>query len=324
MLDSEQWLLENNNSLVSLQKWQQTVDLLAELFHAPAGFLVQHTPMGYQVTISSDQESNPYPAGIIIEPDVNIFCRKIVETRQELYVKNAPIDPCWDTNPEVHNDGFVSYLGVPVYWPDGKPFGTFCVMDYKETDYQESYLKLIRQLKDILESDLEILGAYEKLKQLALTDDLTTLYNRRGFSMLAEQRILLAKRMKQELNLLYLDIDNFKQLNDQYSHSIGDKVLCQFADSMLETFRGSDIVGRLGGDEFCALIAIDEASDVSVITQRLKKHLHQQLSAKELPNIDFSFGSMCLDQEELNFSQVLHYADENMYHHKKSKKQQAS
>ncbi|MGS0727974.1 sensor domain-containing diguanylate cyclase, partial [Shewanella sp. 0m-11] len=77
---TDTFLLDNPNDLISLDKWQKTVNLLAKLFDAPAGFLVQYTKEGFQVTISSEQESNPYASGVVIEPEVNIFCRKIVET----------------------------------------------------------------------------------------------------------------------------------------------------------------------------------------------------------------------------------------------------
>ena len=229
MINKDEWVLSSNNTAFSLHSWQQTVDLLAEIFDAPASFLVQHTADGYQATIASNQTTNPYPAGIIIPPDANIFCRKIVESGELLYVPNALKDSYWDTNTEVHEDGFISYLGVPVSWPDGSAFGTFCVMDYRETSYTETFVRLIHQLRDILEADLKLIHAYDKIKDMALTDELTTLYNRRGFLELTEQSILLARRSQHQLGLMYLDVDNFKQINDNFGHQLGDKVLTTVA-----------------------------------------------------------------------------------------------
>ena len=316
-MDPNKWLLTEPNNLISLDKWQRTVNLLAKLFKAPAGFLVQHTERGYQVTLSSEQESNPYSAGVIIEPDVNIFCRRIVETRQELYVSNAPLDPCWDTNPEVHNDGFRSYLGVPVFWPDGTAFGTFCVMDYQETHYDDTYFELIRQLKEIIEADLSLSQVYEEIREMAMTDPLTGLYNRRGFNMLAEQRVQLARRMQSRLGLLYFDIDQFKLVNDTQGHAVGDQVLKQVADAMQQSLRNSDVLARLGGDEFVAVVLLEQDSDVEHICGRFRqamtrlKTLHQQ-------EIQVSCGFTLLDIDCCDIDAALNRADEDMYRNKRA------
>ncbi|MGY5450172.1 sensor domain-containing diguanylate cyclase [Agarivorans sp. MS3-6] len=313
-IDPDEWILNNPSDLISLTKWQRTVNLLAKLFDAPAGFLVQCTASGFQVTIASDQASNPYPAGVLIEPEANIFCRRIVETRKSLYVANAPLDPCWDTNPEVHNDGFRSYLGVPVFWPDGKPFGTFCVMDYRETHYEETYFELIEQLKDILEADLSLLDLYVQMQKLAVTDPLTELNNRRGFSALAQQRIRLAKRMGSRLGLFYLDIDKFKLLNDHHGHAVGDEVLIDVAQAMRSCVRSSDVLGRRGGDEFVALVLIEQDADFDAIEQRFTETFGQS-SQEQLPEYSVSIGHTNVDLD-MDVAYLLELADKDMYAHK--------
>jgi len=162
-----QWVLEQKNEGIPLDKWQKTIDVMSNLFQAPAGFIVQHTNKGYQVVIASQQNSNPYGAGGVISLDCNIFCRKIVQTRSKLYVKNAKADPYWDDNPEVAEDGFMSYYGLPVNWPDDTPFGTICVMDFKETDYQQDYLDLMEELRNLIEDDLRLFEQYQTTAQLA-------------------------------------------------------------------------------------------------------------------------------------------------------------
>lgn len=309
-LDTEQFLLDSPNDLISFAKWQKTVNLLAELFNAPAGFLVQHTSQGFKVTIGSEQASNPYPKGSFIEPDVNIFCRKIVESGEELYVNNAPEDPRWNTNPEVHEDGFCSYLGVPVKWPDGTPFGTFCVMDYKVTHYNQIYFELIRQLRDIVESDLALMDQYQHFQKLAITDPLTELNNRRGFSLMAEQRIKLAKRMHTTLALFYIDVDNFKIINDNYSHTIGDEVLKQVAHAIKSSIRDSDVVGRMGGDEFVALMMIDATSSLTAIQHKLQQAINTKGHAS-LPDFTVTIGVAAVDAA-LCVERLLEHADKDM------------
>jgi diguanylate cyclase (GGDEF)-like protein len=318
MLDQQQWVLGNKDSLISLEKWQRTVNLLSELFDAPAGFLVQYTEAGFQVTIASQQESNPYPAGGIIDPDANIFCRKIVENGEALYVKDAPLDPCWDTNTEVTEDGFRSYLGVPVHWPDGSPFGTFCVMDFRKTNYSDTYIKLIHQLRDILEADLELIHAYENLHDLAMSDELTNLYNRRGYRILAEQRLKLAHRMEVEVGMLYLDLDEFKTVNDQHGHEAGDNVLVALADAIRDSVRDSDIVGRIGGDEFTALVMVKDPDDFEQINVRIRSNLLKNLKERDLPQIEVSAGYALM--QGLDIDELLSEADQAMYRHKQTKR----
>lgn len=311
VFNTDSFLLEDPNELISTDKWQKTVNLLAKLFDAPASFLVQYTQQGYQVTIASEQESNPYPAGIIIEPEVNIFCRRIVETRQQLYVSNALLDSCWDSNPEVHNDGFRSYLGVPVFWPSGEPFGTFCVMDYKETDYQTTYLELIRHLRDILESDLSLIGAYAEMQKLAITDPLSGVNNRRGFSILAEQRIKLAQRTESQLGLLYLDIDNFKAINDEYGHGVGDDVITLIGLVLSQSVRQSDVIGRIGGDEFVALVMYDEKEELASVKHRIAESFCSHHQLERLPVFSVSIG-ITDAKPSASISELLDMADRDM------------
>lgn len=315
--DKNKFLLDSPNDLISLEKWQNTVNLLSKLFNAPAGFLVQYTPQGFQTTISSQQESNPYPAGAIIEPEVNIFCRRIVETGHELYVSNALSESCWNTNPEVHQDGFRSYLGVPVNWPDGQPFGTFCVMDYEVTDYGETYFELIRQLKDILESDLTLIDLYQQVQQLAITDPLTELSNRRGFAILAEQRLKLAKRMQSKLALFYIDVDDFKVINDTHGHGVGDRVLKHVAQAIEGCTRQSDVVGRMGGDEFVALMMLENENDLSAIKSKLQQAFVTQ-HLQDLPAFTATVG-VCLVTGKLQISDLLDQADRDMLSQKSNK-----
>ncbi len=309
--NTDTFLLEDPNELISTDKWQKTVNLLAKLFDAPASFLVQYTQKGFQVTIASEQESNPYPAGIIIEPEVNIFCRRIVETGEQLYVSNALLDSCWDSNPEVHNDGFRSYLGVPVFWPSGEPFGTFCVMDYKETDYQTTYLELIRHLRDILESDLSLIGAYAEMQKLAITDPLSGVNNRRGFSILAEQRIKLAQRTESQLGLLYLDIDNFKAINDEYGHGVGDDVITLIGLVLSQSVRQSDVIGRIGGDEFVALVMYDEKEELASVKHRIAESFCSHHQLERLPVFSVSIG-ITDAKPSASISELLDMADRDM------------
>lgn len=325
MPNPEKWLIEQSLELVPFAKWQRTVNLMANLFKAPAGFIVQHTEGGYQVTIASEQDENPYDAGGIIPPDTNIFCRKIVQTRQELYVRHATAQEEWKTNPEVSDDGFNSYLGVPIFWPDGKPFGTICVMDFAITDYEESYVELIRQFRDIIQADLSLLDHFDQFRELAMSDELTGLYNRRGFQTVSEQRIQLAKRNDAELALIYMDMNGLKSINDELGHTAGDQALKLLAETLTRHFRSSDVLARIGGDEFLLLAETSSAENncLDALTENCKKvdNIIRE-SMSDFPEIQTGVSFGILHMYDLNrpLEQWIQLADKEMYEHKKRRR----
>lgn len=312
MVHPDSWLLEKKDSLVPLDKWQKTVDVMARVFNAPAGFIVQRGPGGYQVVISSDQESNPYEAGCLITEDTNIFCRRVVEQRARLYVQDAPEDPAWDTNPEVAEDGFRSYLGFPVFWPNGEPFGTICVMDFETTDYQNVYLDLLGEIRELIESDLEILHQYQLISDLAMTDELTGLYNRRGFLLVASQYMALAKRSGLTLGIMFLDMDGLKQINDTEGHGTGDQALQKLADTIREIIREDDIAARLSGDEFVMLISVSGQPYLHSVAERITSVLKEN-------RLGVSIGSVMLEGNK-TLEHWLALADKKMYQNKHSAK----
>jgi diguanylate cyclase (GGDEF)-like protein len=119
-----------------------------------------------------------------------------------------------------------------------------------------------------------------ELRYLALTDDLTCLFNRRGFFAAATQQLKLAQRNGQNLLLLFCDVDNLKKINDTYGHQEGDLALIRTADALEQSLRGSDILSRLGGDEFVVLAAETSNQTEEIILRRLEKNL-KKLSATE-------------------------------------------
>jgi diguanylate cyclase (GGDEF)-like protein len=115
-------------------------------------------------------------------------------------------------------------------------------------------VQMYRELEDkVCERTQELQQALEQIRHLSLTDELTGLYNRRGFKLLAEQTLRRAARCGDDCTVAFMDLDGLKQVNDQYGHGMGDAMIVSAARILQQTFRESDIVGRLGGDEFCVL-----------------------------------------------------------------------
>jgi len=323
MLDNNTWLLDQDNQLISLNKWQKTVDIIARIFETPAGFIVQKTEKGFQIVIASEGEQNPYQPGDTTSVNSNIFCREVVKSRHPLYVPNAKLETMWDDNPEVE-DGFNSYLGVPIMWPDGTPFGTVCVLDFTSTNYHQNYIELIKQLKDLIEDDLGFIDNFSKMRQIAMLDDLTGIYNRRAFMILADQKLKLASRMGFQTFILFIDINDFKEINDNYGHDMGDQVLSIMANCLKACLFEEDIIGRLGGDEFVATISLPETMSIEQKISNIKHSFLQALTQKSIPIIGLSIGYTSVTEDAHDIANLLSLADQNMYHEKIALKKHAS
>ncbi|HEY3122865.1 MAG TPA: PAS domain S-box protein, partial [Thermoanaerobaculia bacterium] len=120
--------------------------------------------------------------------------------------------------------------------------------------------------------------AEEKLKKFALQDELTGLYNRRGFLAMAQHRMNIAAREKKSLVIFFADLDGLKRINDTLGHEAGDASLATAADVLRDSFRAADVIGRIGGDEFAVLAAVKSLEDLPVIESRLSKKIMAQTS----------------------------------------------
>jgi two-component system cell cycle response regulator len=162
---------------------------------------------------------------------------------------------------------------------------------------------------------------FSALRSLSLIDDLTGLYNRRGFSDLGEQHFKLARRSGRGVTMVYLDLDRFKTINDSLGHHVGDRALLKVADILRATFRRSDSIARLGGDEFgvLALEAADESSEMLV--ERLRERFVDfNESSPEPYQLSVSIGMAQHDDDSrIRLEDLVTAADAEMYREKHEK-----
>ncbi len=152
----------------TIQKWQRTVDLMARVFAVPAALIMRVHEDQIEVFIScKTDEENPYCQGEFAKLNSGLYCETVIKTQQLLLVPDARKDPAWDSNPDIALN-MVSYFGMPILDSRGKVFGTICALDSKEHDYSQLYQALLRQFKEIIESDIVILSELtEKVRLLA-------------------------------------------------------------------------------------------------------------------------------------------------------------
>jgi diguanylate cyclase (GGDEF)-like protein/PAS domain S-box-containing protein len=161
----------------------------------------------------------------------------------------------------------------------------------------------------------------DKLRSMTLCDELTGLYNRRGFITLGEQQLKIAARIGKHVSLFFVDIDGMKAINDAYGHHEGDIVLRDTALTLKHAFRESDIVARIGGDEF-VLLAIETDDDTAhVLLRRLRERLDHFNAKSERPyRLSLSVGIAHFDPgKPRSLDDLMAEADARMYAEKQMK-----
>jgi diguanylate cyclase (GGDEF)-like protein len=182
-----------------------------------------------------------------------------------------------------------------------------------------------KMLSRVMRYALERQHLQEALRSLSLLDELTGLYNRRGFMRLAEQQLKLAHRTKRGSLLLLADLDGLKGINDTFGHAEGDAALVQIAEVIKGTFRTSDVMARIGGDEF-AIIAIEAHRDSrDIVTDRLQQNLADaNAQSKGRTPLSLSVGAIFFGPESgLSVKELLAQADAALYEEKRKRRKMA-
>jgi diguanylate cyclase (GGDEF)-like protein len=157
-----------------------------------------------------------------------------------------------------------------------------------------------------------------ELRHLALCDDLTCLYNRRGFFAAATQQLKVARRNQKPALFLFCDLDGLKLINDSFGHREGDLALVRTADALEAVFRESDVLGRLGGDEFAVLATELPPAHQQTILTRLLKTLNRAGKDEPRYELSLSIGAAWFDpQQPLTLAELMEQADRAMYDHKR-------
>lgn len=162
----------------------------------------------------------------------------------------------------------------------------------------------------------------EALRSLSLVDELTGLFNRRGFLMHAEQQLKLARRIDGQLLLVFADLDGLKPINDMLGHQAGDNAIRDAAEALRRSFRESDILARLGGDEFAVLATATDGHAVEVIRDRLQQHIDAHNGRGERPyQLSLSVGIVPYDPANpAPVDELLTRADAAMYEDKRERR----
>ena len=243
------------------------------------------------------------------------FCAHAIHHNDIFIVEDALEDERFSDNPLVTDNPKIRfYAGFPLTVANGSKLGTLCLIDREPRKLTNEDRDLLRDLARMAEQELAAV-------QLATMDELTLLSNRRGFFALAQHVLNLCVRQESSAVLLFLDLDDFKAINDRYGHAEGDLALTTFSNILKDTCREADVIGRLGGDEFVGLLSNTDELGAKELLTRLEFALgeHNQRASRGY-DMCFSAGAVSFDSaRHKTIDALLQEADALMYEQKRSR-----
>jgi diguanylate cyclase (GGDEF)-like protein len=216
----------------------------------------------------------------------------------------------------------VSWIGAPLKAED-RTIGVVAVQSYTEKiHFAQQDLDLLGFVSTQVAQAIERKRLEEEIRSLSLIDELTGLYNRRGFMLLAEHELRLTKRLKRTMLLFFGDMDGLKTINDTQGHAQGDLALKDISAILKKTFREADIIARLGGDEFVVLNVDASMESAELLVNRIQDALKGRNLQGDRPyQLSFSLGISRYDPEvPSTVNELIAQADDRMYQQKQARK----
>lgn len=226
------------------------------------------------------------------------------------------------------------FAGVPLSDPNGKRFGTLCLLDFKPRQINDTNQRLLESFGSLLANDIcvrsagryavrDLISAEEEkcaLYDMAVTDSLTGVLNRRAFFQFTEREVARAARHNLDLTSVIFDIDHFKKVNDIHGHGAGDDVISTLARTVAATIREEDFLVRLGGEEFALVLPETNPAQSVALANRLRKKIKSLTFLGEggTFSVSVSFGVSAVHAGDKEISASLERADRALYEAKRN------
>jgi len=237
------------------------------------------------------------------------FCNVTIGMREPLIVEDAMLDARFESHQAVVGPPYIRfYAGVPLRSPGGHNLGALCAVDTRPRQLDTRQIELLKDLGGMIMTVLEA-------RRLAGVDSLTGALTRRGFRDEAERALALALRHDHALSCIVLDLDHFKKVNDTHGHAIGDRVLSEAVKACLERVRTTDILGRIGGEEFAIVLPHAGAADALAVAETIRSALEQRVIVlpEESLRVSASFGVATRGDADISLDELLRRADRALY-----------
>lgn len=231
------------------------------------------------------------PLGTTRQLTGRTFCHYPLVSGEALFLEDVSQLPVLRDVPTVKSLGIRAYAGVPLRTASGEVLGSFCAVDFKPKQWTQQDMEVIVELahsamreirlrmalQDASALNQQLLAQIQKvdalnraLSEMATTDPLTGVANRRAFDHSLQLELAIVERRGTPLSLLMLDVDHFKRINDTFGHEGGDKVLVAIAQMLNGCARVIDVVARVGGEEFAVILPNTDAEGAQEVAERMR------------------------------------------------------
>lgn len=262
------------------------------------------------------------------------FCAPASLSDEAFAIADTRLEPYFARQPAMASmPPAVFFAGAPLSDPEGKRFGTLCLIDSQPRTLASAEIDLLKSMAHIVSQDIcvcsagryavqDLISAEEDrcaLYDLAVTDPLTKALNRRAFFRFAEREVQRAHRHNHPLSVLMFDIDHFKRVNDVHGHAVGDEVILRLSRLVTDNIRDTDLLGRLGGEEF-GLILPETGVEAALLLANRLRDAARGLSFKSAEgsfNISISIGVSQPEAGETDINASLNRADKALYRAKR-------
>ncbi|ART59176.1 GGDEF domain-containing protein [Acidovorax carolinensis] len=250
-------------------------------------------PVTFVSLLDADRDfyKSAYGLGTTRQLSGRTFCHYPLVSGQALILEDVTQLPVFRDVPTVNSLGIRAYAGIPLRTESGEVLGSFCAVDFKPKQWTEQDVEIISELahsamREIrlrmalqdasalnqqLQAQIQKVDALNRaLSEMATTDALTGVANRRAFDHSLQLELAIVERRGTPLSLLMLDVDHFKRINDTYGHEAGDKVLVAIAQLLGGCARVIDVVARVGGEEFAVILPNTDAGGAHEVAERMR------------------------------------------------------
>ena len=219
-------------------------------------------------------------------------------------------------------EGIRAYLLLPLI-ARGRAIGVLCLGSHQHAAYDESALARMQPLADAVSLAFENVRLFQKTRELSITDEVTPLFNFRFFHQILERELKLVDRYRSVLSLIFLDLDNFKPVNDQYGHLRGSRTLREVGFLLRSAVRETDYPARYGGDEFVVILPQTDGPAALALGEKLREQIREHTFLQEEginARLGASIGVATYPSDAQSKESLIRLADERMYQDKDERK----
>ncbi len=295
---------------------QSIIEHLETLVQCHTAMVCLYKPDGLQPLAYKNAPAEGSPLGVR-DPLEDRLLLDVLNSGGALALEDAQQDPRY--RPWDGEDAVRSWLGIPLT-AGNEVMGLVTLGRREVKPFNANEILLVQVYSNQAAVALQNALLHAHQQQLAITDPLTGLYNRRGFFELARHELDRSRRFNRPLSLMMIDIDHFKDINDLYGHAVGDDVLREMGRRFRKVMREADLLCRYGGDEFCFLLPETDCRGLCSAAERLLDDAHQQpFSSGELSIWStFSIGISTLTSGTTALEELIEQADQALYQAKQA------